>query len=187
MDLLPHSPTLTLWAHGQYGSISIVLSCLVYYSTGLLVEYHVEVVVRVLRRSGGGGIKVPFNVRLEGCRRVQLHRSGWKTIPRADSSRGEGKFEWGSVWPKGAKFIFMVGPSTAVRWSITQFLKDLKWRPLADRRRDHRIILLHKILHGSINTPHHTHTPPHPHPHRPPPTRPRATPKSSPLWNSTIF
>ena len=52
-------------------------SCLVVYSTGLLVDYRVEVVVRVLRRSGGGGIKVPFNVRLEGCRRVQLHRSGW--------------------------------------------------------------------------------------------------------------
>ena len=73
--------------------LSCILSCLVYYSTGLLEEYHVEVVVRVLRRSGGGGIKVPFNVRLEGCRRVQLHRSGWKTIPRADSSCGEGKFE----------------------------------------------------------------------------------------------
>ena len=49
----------------------------------------------------------------------------------------------------------------AARWargqygsiSVTQLLKDLKWRPLADRRRDHRIILLYKILHGSVNIP----------------------------------
>ena len=64
-------------------------------------------------------------------------------------------------------------------------LKDLKWRPLADRRRDHRIILLYKILQGSVNI----------HPKRTPRgvsnpdklERPRATRKSSPLWNSTVF
>ena len=37
--------------------------------------------------------------------------------------------------------------------SVTQLLKDLKWRPLADRRRDHWIILLYRILHGSVNIP----------------------------------
>ena len=55
----------------------------------------------------------------------------------------------------------------AARWargmygsvSVTQLLKDLKWRPLADLRCDHRIILSYKILHGSVNT-------------RPPPPRP---------------
>ena len=59
----------------------------------------------------------------------------------------------------------------AARWargqygsvSVTQLLKDLKWRPLADRQRDHRIILSYKILHGSVNIP-----PPPP----PPPPRP---------------
>ena len=41
----------------HYGTLNVYLSCLVVYSTGLLVEYRVEVVVHVLRRSGGGGIR----------------------------------------------------------------------------------------------------------------------------------
>ena len=36
--------------------------------------------------------------------------------------------------------------------SVTQLLKGLKWRPLADRRRYHRIIvLLFKLIHGLVN------------------------------------
>ena len=49
----------------------------------------------------------------------------------------------------------------AARWargqygptSIIQLLKDVKWRPFADWRRDHCIVLLYKILHGLVNIP----------------------------------
>ena len=37
--------------------------------------------------------------------------------------------------------------------SVTQLLKDLKWAPLADRRRHHRIILLYKILNHHLAVP----------------------------------
>ena len=89
----------------------------------------------------------------------------------------------------------------AARWargqygsiSVTQLLKDLKWRPLADRRRDHRIILLYKILHGSVNIPPETvdirksKRTPRGVSNPDKLERPRATRKSSPLWNSTVF
>ena len=89
----------------------------------------------------------------------------------------------------------------AARWargqygsiSVTQLLKDLKWRPLADRRRDHQIILLYKILHGSVNIPPETvdirksKRTPRGVSNPDKLERPRATRKSSPLWNSTVF
>ena len=89
----------------------------------------------------------------------------------------------------------------AARWargqygsiSVTQLLKDLKWRPLADRRRDHRIILLYKILHGSVNIPPRTvdirksKRTPRGVSNPDKLERPRATRKSYPLWNSTVF
>ena len=77
--------------------------------------------------------------------------------------------------------------------SVTQLLKDLKWRPLADRRRNHRIILLYKILHGSVNIPPETvdirksKRTPRGVSNPDKLERPRATRKSSPLWNSTVF
>ena len=35
--------------------------------------------------------------------------------------------------------------------SVTGLLRDLKWQPLADRRRDQRLTLLYKILNGHIS------------------------------------
>ena len=88
----------------------------------------------------------------------------------------------------------------AARWargqygiiSVTQLLKDLKWAPLVDRRRHHRLILLYKILN------HHLAVPPEDvdirRALRPPRRghsrqlhRQRADAKSSPLWHSTTF
>ena len=37
--------------------------------------------------------------------------------------------------------------------SVTQMLRDLKWQPLADRRRDQRLILLYKIVNGLVAIP----------------------------------
>ena len=90
----------------------------------------------------------------------------------------------------------------AARWargqygitSVTGLLRDLKWQPLADRRRDQRLTLLYKILNGHISIQPDSvnlvrskrpargqYTNPHKL------DRPRASTKSSPLWNSTIF
>ena len=37
--------------------------------------------------------------------------------------------------------------------SVTQMLRDLKWQPLVDRRRDQRLILLYKIVNGLVAIP----------------------------------
>ena len=37
--------------------------------------------------------------------------------------------------------------------SVTQMLRDLKWQPFADRRRDQRLILLYKIANGLVAIP----------------------------------
>ena len=37
--------------------------------------------------------------------------------------------------------------------SVTAMLQDLKWQPLADRRRDQRLILLYKIINGLGGNP----------------------------------
>ena len=91
----------------------------------------------------------------------------------------------------------------AARWatgqygscSVTQLLRDLKWEPLADRRRHQRLTLLFKIIYGKVNI-----DPSSVDIRQPERSRPRgnSNPKklirpsakggpSSPLWNSTIF
>ena len=41
-------------------------------------------------------------------------------------------------------------------------LPDLKWQPLADRRRDQRLILLYKIINGLVAVPADQHIQPNP-------------------------
>ena len=88
----------------------------------------------------------------------------------------------------------------ATRWargqcdiiSVTQLPKDLKWAPLADRRRHHRPILLYKILNHQLAVPpedvdiRRALRPPR-RGHSRQLQRPRAGAKSSPLWHSTTF
>ena len=64
-------------------------------------------------------------------------------------------FQWGS--------IYNVTPASRERhgterpeetdYSVTQMLRDLKWQPLADRRRDQRLILLYKTVNGLVAIP----------------------------------
>ena len=93
----------------------------------------------------------------------------------------------------------------AARWargeygqcSVTNLLKDLKWAPLADRRRHSRFILFYKILHPSISVniiPQEVDISrtgrSNPRGNKNPYQlqRPRALGgKSSPLWNSTVY
>jgi hypothetical protein len=89
----------------------------------------------------------------------------------------------------------------AARWargrygtvSVTELLKELKWRSLADRRQDQRLPLIYKTLNGLIaiepdkvdlllsTRPTRGNTNPMSL------QRPRAQHRASPLWNSTIF
>ena len=50
--------------------------------------------------------------------------------------------------------------------SVTAMLQDLKWQPLADRRRDQRSILLYKIINGLVAIPADQHIQPNPRPSR---------------------
>jgi hypothetical protein len=45
-------------------------------------------------------------------------------------------------------------------------LQDLKWQPLADRRRDQQLILLYKIINGLVAIPADQHIQPNPRPSR---------------------
>ena len=62
----------------------VVLSCLVYESAGLLVEYRADGVLSLGR--GSSELK---ELRLEGDRRVQLHEGCREFVPRRDGSGGE--------------------------------------------------------------------------------------------------
>ena len=89
----------------------------------------------------------------------------------------------------------------AARWvkgsygvvSVTGLLRDLKWQPLADRRRDQRLILIYKILNSSISIPPKSvdiHINQRPqrgssNPHKL--IRPKASHPTSPLWTSSIY
>ena len=46
-------------------------------------------------------------------------------------------------WARGARGII----------AVTALLKDLKWQPLADRRRNQRLGLFYKILNNELNIP----------------------------------
>ena len=37
--------------------------------------------------------------------------------------------------------------------SVTKMMEDLKWQPLSERRRDQRLVLLYKIVHGLVAIP----------------------------------
>jgi len=45
-------------------------------------------------------------------------------------------------------------------------LQDLKWQPIADRRRDQRLVLLYKISIGLVAIPADQHIQPNPRPSR---------------------
>ena len=90
----------------------------------------------------------------------------------------------------------------AARWatgqygscSVTQILRDLKWEPLADRRRAQRLALFYKILNfqvnidpASVDIKLSTRSRPRGNSNPKKLDRPSARGKSSPLWNSTIF
>ena len=87
----------------------------------------------------------------------------------------------------------------AARWacaeygvvSVTKLLKDLKWKELATRRKDQRLVLLHKVMHRKIAVPRDevdlatTRRPRRSH--NMAVIQPRAKFTASPLWTSTIF
>ena len=89
----------------------------------------------------------------------------------------------------------------AARWakgqygvtSVTTLLRDLKWDPLADRRQNQRLILMYKIMNSLIAIPpdkvdiQRATRPPRLPKNQDNLQRPRASTKSSPLWNSTIY
>jgi hypothetical protein len=50
--------------------------------------------------------------------------------------------------------------------SVTAMLQDPKWQPLADRRRDQRLILLYKIINGLVAIPADQHIQPNQRPSR---------------------
>ena len=50
--------------------------------------------------------------------------------------------------------------------SVTAMLQDLKWQPIADRRRDQRLVLLYKIIIGLVAIPGDQHIQPNPRPSR---------------------
>ena len=50
--------------------------------------------------------------------------------------------------------------------SVTSMLRDLKWQPLAERRRDQRLCLLFKIISGLVAIPTEPHIAFNPHPSR---------------------
>ena len=92
----------------------------------------------------------------------------------------------------------------AARWSrcippygeykVTSLLKDLKWEPLAGRRRTQRLTLLYKILNDKVRIKPDTidihqnlNSRPRGNSNPKPLIRPSAKGRSSPLWDSTVF
>ena len=67
----------------------------------------------------------------------------WDTTIKDESDRLEVIQRQAARWARGARGII----------SVTALLKDLKWQPLADRRRNQRLELFYKILNDELNIP----------------------------------
>ena len=98
-----------------------------------------------LRRNLGG---CPYRLREVGyisLVRSCLEYSGaiWDTTIKDERDRLEVIQRRAARWARGARGII----------SITALLNDLKWQPLADRRRNQRLSLFYKILHQDLNIP----------------------------------
>lgn len=75
--------------------------------------------------------------------RSTLEYSGaiWDTTVKDESDRLENVQRRSARWARGAKGII----------SVTTLLRDLRWEPLADRRRNQRLCLFYKIINGELN------------------------------------
>ena len=67
----------------------------------------------------------------------------WDTTVDCESDKLEMVQHRAARWARGAKGIV----------SVTLLLNKLNWQPLSDRRRDQRLSLFYKILHGDLNIP----------------------------------
>ena len=67
----------------------------------------------------------------------------WDTTIKDESDRLEVIQRRVASWTRGARGII----------SVTALLKDLKWQPLSDRRRNQRLELFDKILNNELNIP----------------------------------
>jgi len=65
----------------------------------------------------------------------------WDPTVKEEASSVEMIQRRAARWARGARGVI----------SVTGLLRDLKWDSLADRRRDQRLCIFYKILHGDIN------------------------------------
>jgi len=107
--------------------------------------------------------------------------SVWDPVLKQDSARLERVQRQAARWACGEYGVV----------SVSKLLKDLAWKELADRRRDQRLVLMHKIMHGNIAVPReNVDLEPTRRPrrcHNMAVIQPRAKFTNSPLWTSSIF
>ena len=68
----------------------------------------------------------------------------WDPVLKPDVGKFERVKRQGARWAKGAHGIV----------SLSGILKELGWKELASRRKEKRLTMLHKILHGELAVPH---------------------------------
>ena len=68
----------------------------------------------------------------------------WDPVLKPDVGKFERVQRQGARWAKGAHGIV----------SVSDILKELGWKELASRRKEKRLTMLHKILHGELAVPH---------------------------------
>ena len=133
--------------------------------------------------------KAPFKLRktaYESLVRAQLEYAAiiWDPVLQGERESLE------KVQKKAARWARDQYSTTA---SVTALQRDLGWPTLSDRRRNQRLVLMYKILHNLIAVPPdlvgiQRATRPARHPRNQDNLqRPRASFKSSPLWNCTVY
>ena len=101
----------------------------------------------------------------------------WDPVLKRDVDKLERVQRQGARWAKGVV-------------SVSGILRELGWKELASRRKEQRLTMLHKILHGEMAIPHDAVNIKHmqrSRSHSMALVRPRASFTASPLWSCTIF
>ena len=104
----------------------------------------------------------------------------WDPVLKRDVDKLERVQMQGARWAKGAHAIV----------SVSGILRELGWKELASRRKEQRLTMLHKILHGELAIPHEAVNIKHmqrSRSHSMALVRPRASYTASQLWTCTIF
>ena len=104
----------------------------------------------------------------------------WNPVLKRDMDKLERVKRQGARWAKGVHEIV----------SVSGILRELGWKELASRRKEQRLTMLHKILHGELAIPLDAVKIKHmqgSRSHSKALARPRASYTASPLWTCTIF